>query len=227
MNADELLRKLNGNSDYQHLLQKKEIEAKKKYEEIRIIEKPFIEYLKKEGYQEINDSDDLLTLDSIDDRLASLILEWLPRLDNKYNSQEALVRALGKMEFFYDGTILIKLFEKKESSANLKWAIANTIAVGRAKNVKEWLKDKLTSIEQPKEYEMLVYASLKYFEKEKVIELLLPIFDSHPLQVADIFTIIGNRESFLFLSEKATQYEGKFKTQLVKSVKKLKRKLGG
>ncbi|HMT72682.1 MAG TPA: hypothetical protein PKA77_01320 [Chitinophagaceae bacterium] len=225
MKADEFLSKFKENSEYKQMLKIKESEGIKKTLEIRNIEKPFIESLHKEGYKKISDSDDILKLDKVDSRLTDIILNWLIQLDNKHNSQETLVRALGKAEFPFDGTVLMRLFESQESSANLKWAIANTVAVGRAMNISEWLKEKLTADEQPKENEMLVYAALKYFEKEKTMELLLPIFDKHPLQVADALTIIGNTNTLVFLQKKIMGYKGQIKSQIEKSVKRLKNKI--
>lgn len=226
MEARELMKQLEQDPEYQKMWARKEKEMEEKRKEIRIIEKPFIEFLHKNGFDQINSTDEIKSLKSVDAKLTDILLEWLPKLDNKHGSQEMLVRALCIAEEPFDGTLLMDLFDSKESSFNLKWVIGNTLASARrVEHITDWLEEKLSAAQPGKECEMLVYAAIKYFNYDKASTILRRLFPVFPLQVSDAFTRIGKIEDLIFLKENSIGYKGEQKTQINKAIKKLSAKV--
>lgn len=221
MKASDLIKQLEQNSEYnEKQIQDKE-KMLKKLDEIKVIETPFINDLHAEGFAEIESASDLLKLKKINVKLTKLILRWIPKVDNKFNSKEMLVRSLANAEKPFDGTFLIQLFDDANTSFNLKWVIGNTIASAQIENITNWLDRKLTSDNPGKECEMLIYAAIKYFTYEKASDILRRLFKVFPLQVADAFTYIGTPEDLRFLKENGKGYKGEVKNRINGAIKKL------
>ncbi len=225
MKASELMKKLENDPKYQEMQRKQDEEFKKKIEESKILERPFIEVLHSHGFVNINDLDDLLHLKKVDSKLISLILEWIPKISNKHNSQEILIRSLAVAKEPFDGEILKQLFDSPENSQTFRWAIGNTIACTLAQNITQWLEEKLMAVEQPMENQMLVYAAIKYFDKEKAKTLIKNLFNYHPLQVADALTYIGNKDDIDFLLEKRKGVNKVQRAAIDKAIKKISKKI--
>jgi hypothetical protein len=226
MKAIDFMKKLEQDPKYKEMQKGKDEETKNKIAELKIITAPFIEELNNNGFTEIKVPSDLVQLKKVDRKLSELLLKWIPKIDNKYCSQEMFIRALAKADQPFDGRLLIDLFENKEYSSSFKWAIANTIASAKVENILEWLQKKLASSDQPIENEMLVYAAIKYFDRDKSRFFLRTLFEKHPLQVADALTYVGNNDDIIFLEEKRNNLQGVQQTQIDKAIKKLKKKLG-
>lgn len=225
MKASDFMKQLEQNPEYQAMQRQKEDEKQKQLAEVKIIETPFIKDLHANGFTEINSSGDLLNLKIAENKLTALLLKWIPKINNKHHSQEMLIRGLAIAEKPFDGTFLIKLFDSEDSSFNLKWAIGNTIASAKIENITDWLENKLTASQQPKENEMLVYAAIKYLPYEKASIVLKKLFKTFPLQVADAFTYIGKQEDLIFLKNNNNAYKGEVKNRINKAIKKLKIKV--
>jgi hypothetical protein len=224
MKASDFLKKLEQDPHYQEMQRKKEEELKKRIAEAKEIEAPFIQYLHEKGFTQINDAGEL-TKSKDNTKLQNIILEWLPKISNKQNSQEILVRALAVTKKPFAGKALMDLFDNQNSSHSLKWAIGNTIACSTVVNISEWLENKLKASEQPTENQMLVYAAIKYFNEEKAKTLIKNLFNHHPLQVTDAITYFGNKDDIDFLLEKRKDVNRIQRTQIDKAIKKLSKKI--
>ncbi len=225
MKASDLIKQLERNSEYnEKQLQNKE-NMQKKLAEIKLIETPFINDLHAEGFPEIESASDLLKLKKVNVKLAALLLKWIPKIDNTYNSQEMLIRGLAIAEKPFDGALLIHLFDDANSSFSLKWAIGNTIASAQVENITNWLDKKLTSDNLGKECEMLIYAAIKYFSYEKASAFLRKLFKMFPLQVSDAFTYIGRQEDLNFLKNNNKGYQVEIKDKIDSVIKKLSIKI--
>ena len=223
MKASDFQKQLEQDPEYQEMKKRQEEEMQKKIAETKEIEAPFIKFLHQKGFTQINTAGDL-TKSKINTEVQDIILEWLPKISNKQNSQEVLIRALAVTKKPFDGKVLMKLFDSSNSSSNLKWAIGNTIASAFVKNISEWLEDKLTAIEQPMENQMLVYAAIKHFYKEKARLFLTKLFYKHPLQVIDAFTYIGDKRDIDFLLEKRKEVNKVQRAAIDKAIKKISKK---
>jgi hypothetical protein len=161
----------------------------------------------------------------LDADLIGLILKWIPVIDNSYNSKEVLVRVLKKAKDSFDGALLIKLFEDIDSSFYLKWAIADTIAKSKADNVAIWVEEKL-AVEKPgKEYEMLIYATIRLFSYEKAQSIFVRLFRIFPLQIADAFTKIGKKEDLIFLRNNNKGFDREVQSAINDYADKLEKKI--
>lgn len=225
MKAIDLMNQLEKNPEYIEMRKQKEQEMQLKLAEIKSIERPFINDLQANGF-DIQASGDLLKLKKVDAKLAELLLIWLPKISDKHNSQQMLVRALAIAEKPFDGKILMQLFDNDDSSDSLKWAIGNTIASASVLNIEGWLEMKLNASQQGKQNEMLIYAAVKYFDYVKAEIILKKLFDIYPLQVADVFSKLGNGEDLKFLQIKSKNYSGEVHKQIVRYISQLKKRLG-
>jgi hypothetical protein len=225
MKASDFLKQLEQNPEYQELQRKQKEKQKQKIEQSKIIEEPFIKMLHSNGFTQINNASDLLQLKVLDKKLQNLLLIWIPKIDNKFNSQEILIRALAVSNSPFNGTLLTTLFDNKEVSPHLRWVIGNTIACAKVDNINEWIENKLSSSEQPMENQMLVYAAIKYFDIEKAKFFLRNLFKNHPLQVADAFTYVGNDDDAFFLATMSKNIEKKFRIPVDRAIKKIKKRV--
>jgi hypothetical protein len=225
MKASDFIKQLEQNPEYLERKRQDNETLQNKLKEIKSIEAPFIEDLHNNGFAEIEFASDLLNLKKVNPKLVGLILKWLPKIENTYDSQEMLVRGLVMADEPFDDTILLDLFDNKNSSFNLKWVIANTIASTRIQNIEEWLETKLTSKKQPKENEMLIYAANKYFPYAKAIRILRELFINFPLQVADAFTYIGKKDDLKFLIENNKGFEEDVEKNIKSSINKIRKRI--
>src|SRR5580692_10906757 len=106
MRAIDFIKQLEQNAEYVKQQQEKEKKMNEKASELKIIEEPFINDLNSNGIHNIKNGGDLLRLKKIDDKLAKLLLIWIPKIDDKYNFKEILIRALAVSEGLIDGAIL-------------------------------------------------------------------------------------------------------------------------
>jgi hypothetical protein len=225
MRAIDFIKQLEQNAEYVKQQLEKEEKMNEKASELKIIEEPFINDLNINRIHNIKNAGDLLKLKKIDDKLAKLLLKWIPKIDDKYNFKEILIRALAVSEGSIDGGILMQLFDNEETSPSLKWAIGNTIACANVKDVSIWLQKKFTALKVGKEHEMLVYALVKYLDHRKACEILRRIFDTYPLQAADAFSMIGDYVDLEYLEKQSGNYTKELRTGINKSIKKLKVRL--
>ena len=225
MKASDFLKKLEQNPEYTEKKLQDEKIMQKKLAEIKVIETPFINDLHTEGFAEIESASDLLKLKKVNSKLIALLLKWIPKIDNKYNSQEMIIRGLAIAEESFDGTLLVQLFDDVKTSFSLKWAIGNTIASAQAENITNWLEEKLSSGNPGKECEMLIYAAIKYLTYENASSILRRLFKVFPLQVADAFTYIGKKEDLKFLQDNNRGYKGEVKDRIDIAIKKLRTKV--
>jgi len=224
MKASDFLKQLEQDPEYKERQVQNNKKTQEKLVEVKAIETPFINDLHAKGFTEIESVSDLLKLKKINSTLTALLLKWVPNIDNKYNSQEIVVRGLAIAEEPFDGTLLMQLFDSLDTSFALKWAIGNTIASAQVENVTNWVEQKLTT-NPGKESEMLIYAAIKYFTYEKASNILKKLFKVFPLQVADAFTYIGKKEDLEFLKKNNKEYKGEMKDRIDSAIKKLKAKV--
>ncbi|NII28883.1 hypothetical protein HB364_27645 [Pseudoflavitalea sp. X16] len=225
MKANDLIKQLEQNPEYIKKQKEQEAHLKERFAQISQIEASCIMDIQANGFTDISTLSDLLQLKQANKKLIGLLLKWLPEINNQYNSQEMIVRGLAMTKESFDGAVLVKLFDNSGSSFNLKWAIGNTIASAKVENITQWLENKLTDGEQPKENEMLVYAAIRYFPYSKSNILLRKLFSCFPLQVADAFTYIGTNDDLTFLKEQQEKYKGVVRTRIGAAIKKLSKKI--
>jgi hypothetical protein len=208
---------------------KKALEEEKKRQdvlaELKLAAKPFIEELHVKGFKTIHDIDDLLRLKKMNKDLVKLVLTWIPRLNSNDALQEILVRSLAVSKTQIEGAVLIDLFDDPKKTTYFKWAVGNTIACATLLNIQGWLENKLKSIAQPMENQMLMFAAIKYFDNDKARKYLRALIYNHPLQVAGALAYIGNSDDLEFLETKLPEIEKKMKTSFKQSIKKLQKKI--
>jgi len=74
------------------------------------------------------------------------------------------------------------------------------------------------------ENQMLVYAAMKYFDREKAKSIVKSLIDKHPLQSIDALGHIGNSDDLDFLLDKRKEVSRLQRTAMDKAIKKIRKK---
>ena len=115
-------------------------------------------------------------------RLVAVLLEALPTLDHT-SLQETIVRALGASYIRYDGRALTDLFETTDNDS-LRWAIANTLSIGKMRGVGEWILDAVQRKEYGTARQMLSLAAVRHNLPELTNPILVSLLSDMPSHVA-------------------------------------------
>lgn len=145
-----------------------------------------------------------------------VLLRWIPEIDDKL-LLDKLIRALGETKDSFDGSVLANLFDNLQNFNNesLKWTIANTIAVGKAENLKEWIKSTIYDCKHGGTREPLCHAVIKIYDKEEALTILKDVFDDLKIMSsAAISKIASNKETLDFLVEKQKTLEEEATTNI-------------
>jgi len=138
--------------------------------------------------------------------------------------QESLVRALAAAQPF-PGRILVDLFEATPSE-NLKWVIANTMAMARPLGTSDWLLKAAAAPSSGKAREMLVLAVARLVPAAPAKALLRTLFDDLPGHVAMAFAEVGGREELVLLKAKRDRMKGWIKKEIDKAIRAIEKRDG-
>ena len=226
MNTENFLNEQHGDSERQKKMEERKAQTERRLSQINAIEHEGLNEWRSKGYPEVETLSDIMNLKKrLTGEQVNFLLKWIPKIDNTVGSRESLVRALILADKPFDGQVLMELFDDPDSSFYLKWAIGNTIASAKVRNVTQWLKSKFETLSLGKEKEMLVYALGEYLNEEEARDCLIKIFDNYPLHAADTLAKIGRREDLDFLLSKLATYKGPGRGSINKAIKKLEKKL--
>lgn len=192
----------------------------------RAIERDFVEAWCRLSFPVIEGTDDVMKLGTkkLKPEMVEFILSWLPAMDNRFNTQEWLVRGLNLAEKPFDGTVLTEMFDDSGSKFNLKWAIGDTIGARKLLSIEGWLNKTILAA-YSKEKEMLVYGLWKYFPYEQARKLAMKVYDNYPLHASSALSRIGRRDDFEFLTKKFNAYNGPGRAVIRRSLKRFEARL--
>lgn len=221
--ASELMRRLE--RDPKHL----ERERQRKDKEARIREAveremhPVLEDLAHIGI-DVGSREELLASHSpLQPEVVDILLRRLPEIEDE-RAKEMLVRALGAAAEPFDGTCLIDLFEK-DRTENLRWVIANTMALALPHGVTNWLVGAVEQRKYGTSRQMLILALARLGDREVTLPVLRRVFDAYPGHVAMALGEIGREAEAGFLESRTdglTGWEGK---EAVKAIDKIRRRV--
>ena len=158
MRADELMAKLEADPQYQHRAAARQSEAEARAREAEESSRPVLKVLEGMGYRASSVSELPQRYAPLPGPLVNVLLRAVEEVRSEAVLDE-IVRALGAAGVQFDGSTLASLFDRTDSQP-LKWAIANTLAAGRAQGIGQWVLVRLRDPAAGKAREMLAHAAL-------------------------------------------------------------------
>jgi hypothetical protein len=174
-----------------------------------------------------------LRVDSIEDLLAHhaplspavvrILLAWLPRVLHE-QVQEMLIRALAAAREPFDGRALAILFDVTASHAN-KWAVANTMAEARPRDITGWLVARTQDPSSGSAREMLVLALARIAPRSISIPILLSMIEELPGHVADALAEVGGPDELTWLRRVCGQTRGWQRKAVQRAIRQIERRM--
>jgi HEAT repeat protein len=156
--------------------------------------------------------------------IVSVLLTWLPRLEEPA-VQEAIARDLAQVQEPFDVTPLLELFERT-ASESVRWAIANTIAELRPLDSRDWVIRALERRDFGRSREMLPLALARIAPSNVANRVLRAHLDEMPGHVALGLAESGGPEELEVLRQKAQDSKGWVRKELQRAIKKIEKRVG-
>ena len=133
------------------------------------------------------------------------------------NVLEAIVRALGAAADPFDAAPLARLFEQTESE-QLRWAIANTLALVRPAELRDWIVKAVRERRYGKAREMLALAVARTSPRRLANEVLVDLLGEMPGHAALGLAEIGGPEELEALQRAHSAAHGWEKEQIGRTI---------
>jgi hypothetical protein len=156
-------------------------------------------------------------------RLVAILLETLPTLEDP-SLQEAIVRPLGASYIEYDGRALTELFETTHNES-LRWAIANTLSIGKMRNVGQWILDTVQKKEYGTARQMLPLAAVRHNPPELANPILVKLISDLPGHVALALAESGGKAEMEALQGQYEKVDGWVKKAIGQAIGVIQRRL--
>lgn len=216
MTAAEFIKLKNLDENYKREQQLRKEREDQIYLEKAKIESQLIEELKTKGIV-IQTVDDLINLnETFPNEVLDILFKWLPKLSNRYSSQEFIVRGVTKQELGIRAKMLTNIYDLESSNTSLKWAIANCLANSKVEGIEDWLMEKMKN----KNIEIALAAS-RNLDPAIVLPFLQENFEKLNDLIFQSLGEIGGKLELNFLQNKVSDYKGYVKKQIEKAIKKI------
>ncbi len=139
--AQELMAELTGNPDFLRRQAEKEQRRKEREERNAAMERPILDDLRVSGFDAPSIVDTVNKYSPLPDEIVDVLLTGVEN-STDLKLLESLVRGLGAAAHPFDGRPLVKCYETF-NDYNLRWVIANTIALVRPHSIDAWIEDAL------------------------------------------------------------------------------------
>jgi hypothetical protein len=135
--AEELMAELAKDSEFLRRRAQRDEKNKGLKAKYAALEAPVLETLASYGYQANSIEDAVKIFAPLPEALVDVLLQGLDKSTDDRMS-ESLVRALGAAQRPFDGTALVRCYEKTYDDS-LRWAVLNTIALAAPHSIDAWL----------------------------------------------------------------------------------------
>ena len=162
--------------------------------------------------------------DSLPSGLAALLLEWIPRLEDRRLQESVAWALLAARSGTLDGTALAELFDVATND-DLKRAIAAVINQTRPRNIDEWLIAAVRDRRSRASRNLLAAAVAKMLPAERAVPVLLEVFHDAPLAAVHPLGKVGDgsvRDVFAAALPTAT---GPLRRELRQAIARIERRL--
>ena len=162
--------------------------------------------------------------DPLPSRLAALLLEWIPRLEDRRHQESVAWALLGAPQGMLDGAVLGKLFDSV-TDEGLKWAIASVINQTRPQNIETWLLNAVRNRQAGASRNLLAAAIAKMVTPERAVPVLMEVFRDVPLAAVHPLGKLGDSHVKEFLIAQQPNATGPLRRELRQAIARIKRRL--
>jgi hypothetical protein len=155
--------------------------------------------------------------------VVDVLLAALTKVD-EVRIQEGIVRALGASHIRYDGRVLTELFEATDDHA-LRWAISNTLSVGKMRGAGAWILDAVQRKEYGTARQMLPLAAVRHNPPELANPILVALLSDMPGHVALGLAESGGESELAALRVQYELVEGWEKNTIGQAIDVIQRRL--
>lgn len=184
----------------------------------------FLQALAVAGYPFSAASDIRERFRPLPDRLAILLIDWLPRLTDSRLQETVAWSLLAARKRTLDGRRLAVLFDET-SNVELKTALAAVFNQTRPLNSADWLIAALGRTESVATRNLLASAIAKWLPAEESEPALLSVFDQTPLAVVHPLSKVGGGDVRDLLARRLVTATGPLRRELRQAIKRIERRL--
>ena len=156
--------------------------------------------------------------------LAALLLEWIPRLEDRRLQESVAWALLAAPQGMVDGAVLIPLFDAT-TNEELKRAIASVINQTRPRNIDEWLLEVVRDRRAGASRNLLAAAVAKMLPPERAVPVLLEVFQDAPLAAVHPLGKVGDSRVRDFLVAQQPGATGPLRRELRQANARIERRL--
>lgn len=160
---------------------------------------------------------------SLPSHLAELLLEWIPRLEDRKLQESVMWVLLAAPKGTLSGTTLAELFDA--ANDELKRAIAAVVHQTRPRDIVEWLIAAVHDRRSENARSLLAAAVAKMLPVERATPVLIEVFRDAPLAAVHPLGMVGDRCVRDFLSAKQPTATGPLRRELRQAIARIDRRL--
>ncbi len=182
--------------------------------------------------------------DPLPSDLATLLLEWIPRLEDRRLQESVAWALLAARPGTLDGAALAELFDAVADAASvrqqetgcadagsaghdddLKRAIASVINQTRPRNIDEWLIAAIRDRRSRASRNLLAAAVAKMLPPERAVPVLIEVFHDAPLAAVHPLGKVGNSDVRDVLAAALPTATGPLRRELRQAIARIERRL--
>lgn len=161
--------------------------------------------------------------DPLPSGLAELLLEWIPRLEDRRLQESVAWALLAAPKGTLDGAKLSELFDSATND-DLKRALASVIHQTRPRNIDEWLLGAVRDRRSGDSLNLLAGAVAKMLPPERAVPVLLDVFENVPLAVVHPLGKVGDARVRDALAAALTTATGPLRRELRQAIARIERR---
>lgn len=162
--------------------------------------------------------------DSLPSGLAELLLEWIPRLEDRRLQESVAWALLAARKGTLDGAPLAELFDAATND-DLKRAIASVIHQTRPRNIDEWLIAAVRDRRSGATRNQLAAAVAKMLPPERAVPVLVEVFHDAPLAAVHPLGKVGDGSVREILAAALATATGPLRRELRQAIARIGRRL--
>ena len=162
--------------------------------------------------------------DPLPSSLAALLIEWIPRLEDRGLQESATWALLAAPTGTMNGVVLAELFDAATND-ELKWAIAAVINQTRPQDIEEWLIAAVRDRCSGDSRNLLAAAIAKMLPPERAVPVLIDLFHDVPLAAVHPLGKVGDSGVRDFLTAILTTARGPLRRELRQAIARIERRL--
>ncbi len=162
--------------------------------------------------------------DPLPSGLAALLLEWIPRLEDRRLQESVAWALLAARSGTLDGAALAELFDSTTDD-DLKRAVASVIHQTRPRNIDEWLLAAVRDRRSGASRNLLAAAVAKMMPPERAVPVLLEVFQDAPLAAVHPLGKVGDRSVRDVLAAVLPTAIGPLRRELRQAMARIKRRM--